>query len=294
MAECWSLPADVYAKGKFFSEFLSACTKGEFFDAGLQYIEQWKENSSSEELEKIGEEDEVKISFLKRCALHYLVLGDAKKMTHFVKAFGSLDLIRNFLESKNFRDEKVVVEDEAQNYMEAADIERMKGLRLLDPSFVKDAPSLELREPNEAVALTLSQIKSFLERICTMSPALVEAFKMADAYVEKSRASPLKVSTRAVSLIKSTVERHYANVQADVAVATPMLQSEKQELDKIRTSMTSLEWDIAELSERLENMKATHKALAEKERLLSTQVEEQQQSVQKSLATINIKNPSRL
>ncbi|XXG72118.1 hypothetical protein AAC387_Pa07g1280 [Persea americana] len=29
------------------------------------YIEQWKENSSSEELEKIGEEDEVKISFLK-------------------------------------------------------------------------------------------------------------------------------------------------------------------------------------------------------------------------------------
>ena len=65
MAECWSLPADVYAKGKFFSEFLSACTKGEFFDAGLQYIEQWKENSSSEELEKIGEEDEVKISFLK-------------------------------------------------------------------------------------------------------------------------------------------------------------------------------------------------------------------------------------
>lgn len=49
--------------------------------------------------------------------------------------------------------------------------------------------------------------------------------------------------------------------------------------------MTSLEWDIAELFERLENMKATHKALAEKERVLSTQVEEQQQSVQKSLAT---------
>lgn len=64
-----------------------------------------------------------------------------------------------------------------------------------------------------------------------------------------------------------------------------MLQSKKQELDKIRTSMTSLQWDIAELSERLENMKATHKALPEKERLLSTQVEEQQQSVQKSLAT---------
>lgn len=88
-----------------------------------------------------------------------------------------------------------------------------------------------------------------------------------------------------VSLIKSTVEHHYANVQANVAVATPMLQSEKQELDKSRTSMTSLEWDISELSERLENMKATHKALAEKERLLSMQFEEQQQSVQKSLAT---------
>lgn len=185
---------------------------------------------------------------------------------------------------------------------------------MLDPSFVKDASSPELPEPNEAVALTLSQIKSFLERICTMSPASVvsshglglclvqflhstgypaayfeskmqEAFKMAEAYVEKARASPLEVSTRAVSLIKSTVERHCANVQADVAVATPMLQSKKQELDKIRTSMTSLQWDIAELSERLENMKATHKALPEKERLLSTQVEEQQQSVQKSLAT---------
>ncbi|XXG72119.1 hypothetical protein AAC387_Pa07g1281 [Persea americana] len=79
----------------------------------------------------------------------------------------------------------------------------MKGLRLLDPSFVKDAPSPELPGPNE------------------------EAFKMVDAYVEKARASPPEVSTRAVSLIKSTVERHYANVLADVAVATTMLQSEK-------------------------------------------------------------------
>lgn len=121
---------------------------------------------------------------------------------------------------------------------------------MLDPSFVKDASSPELPEPNEAVALTLSQIKSFLERICTMSPASVvsshglglclvqflhstgypaayfeskmqEAFKMAEAYVEKARASPLEVSTRAVSLIKSTVERHCANVQG--TMFRPML-----------------------------------------------------------------------
>lgn len=102
----------------------------------------------------------------------------------------------------------------------------LTGLHLLDPSFVKDAPSPELPEPNEAVALTLSQIKSFLERICTMSPASVvssrglglclvqflhsagypaayfesnkmqEAFKMAESYVEKARASPLEVCTR--------------------------------------------------------------------------------------------------
>ncbi|KAJ8629373.1 hypothetical protein MRB53_022696 [Persea americana] len=143
LEKCWSLAADVYARGKFFSECLSACTKGELFDAGLQYIEQWKENSSSDELEKIGEADKIKISFLESCALHYLELGDTKHMMHFVKAFGSLDLIRNFLKSRNFLDELVAVEDEAGNYMEAADIARMKGNVLLEAEMLGKAGNFE-------------------------------------------------------------------------------------------------------------------------------------------------------
>ncbi|KAJ8629370.1 hypothetical protein MRB53_022693 [Persea americana] len=143
LGKCWSLAADVYARGKFFSECLSACTKGELFDAGLQYVEQWKENSSSDELEKTGEADKIKISFLESVALHYLELGDTKHMMHFVKAFGSLDLIRNFLKSWNFLDALVAVEDEAGNYMEAADIARMKGNVLLEAEMLGKAGNFE-------------------------------------------------------------------------------------------------------------------------------------------------------
>ncbi|KAJ8629365.1 hypothetical protein MRB53_022688 [Persea americana] len=143
LGKCWSLAADVYARGEFFSECLSACTKGELFYAGLQYVEQWKENSSSDELEKIGEADKIKISFLEKGALHYLELGDTKNMMHFVKAFGSLDLIRNFLKSRNFLDELVAVEDEAGNYMEAADIARKKGNVLLEAEMLGKAGNFE-------------------------------------------------------------------------------------------------------------------------------------------------------
>ncbi|XXG71988.1 hypothetical protein AAC387_Pa07g1187 [Persea americana] len=143
LGKCWSLAADVYARGEFFSECLSACTKGELFYAGLQYVEQWKENSSSDELEKIGEADKIKISFLEKGALHYLELGDTKHMMHFVKAFGSLDLIRNFLKSRNFLDELVAVEDEAGNYMEAANIARMKGNVLLEAEMLSKAGNFE-------------------------------------------------------------------------------------------------------------------------------------------------------
>ncbi|XXG72001.1 hypothetical protein AAC387_Pa07g1195 [Persea americana] len=75
LEKCWFLAADVYARGKFLSECLSACTKGKLFYAGLQYLKQWKENSSSDELEKLGEADKIKISFLESGALHYLELG---------------------------------------------------------------------------------------------------------------------------------------------------------------------------------------------------------------------------
>ncbi|XXG71997.1 hypothetical protein AAC387_Pa07g1192 [Persea americana] len=143
LGKCWSLAADVYARGEFFSECLSACTKGELFYAGLQYVEQWKENSSSDELEKIGEADKIKIPFLEKGALHYLELGDTKHMMHFVKAFGSLDLIRNFLKSRNFLDELVAVEDEAGNYMEAANIARMKGNVLLEAEMLSKAGNFE-------------------------------------------------------------------------------------------------------------------------------------------------------
>ncbi|XP_058090437.1 uncharacterized protein LOC131236919 isoform X2 [Magnolia sinica] len=138
MAKCWLLAAKVYAEGKCFSKCLSVCTKGKLFDLGLKFIEQWKADSSSDDF-KGQEVDRVRTSFLEICALHYHELGDSKRMMKFVKAFPSMDLIRTFLKSRNFLDELVVIEMESGNYMEAADIARMKGDLLLEADILEKA-----------------------------------------------------------------------------------------------------------------------------------------------------------
>ncbi|WOL05870.1 hypothetical protein Cni_G14601 [Canna indica] len=147
-AECWTLAANAYAKGKYFSESLTVCSRGGIYDTGMQIIEQWKEASCSAEHQyklkrKIS-------SYLENCALHYLELGDMEHIMMFVKAFRAddvllpfLDVVRHFLNSRNLLDDMLTVEQELGNYLEAANIARIKGDLLLEAELYEKANRFE-------------------------------------------------------------------------------------------------------------------------------------------------------
>ncbi|XP_042505284.1 uncharacterized protein LOC122081929 isoform X2 [Macadamia integrifolia] len=129
LAECWRLAADVYARGNFFSKCLAACTNGKLFNSGLQFIECWKENSSTvvDTVAKSQRLDEMEQAFLEKCAIHHHELKDTKRMMKFVREFNSMDSIRTFLRSRDYLNELLFLEEEFGNFMEAASIARLKG-----------------------------------------------------------------------------------------------------------------------------------------------------------------------
>ncbi|XP_068646917.1 uncharacterized protein [Aristolochia californica] len=143
LAESWSLAAEVYAKALRFSKCLSACTKGCLFDMGLKFIQQWKEDSSLSNVGKHHEFEKIETSFLESSAVHYLKLGEKLHMMEFVKAFGTTELIRQFLKSWNLLDELLVTEMEWGNYMEAAEIARQKGFLLREAEMLEKAGEYE-------------------------------------------------------------------------------------------------------------------------------------------------------
>ncbi|XP_028075108.1 uncharacterized protein LOC114277405 [Camellia sinensis] len=154
LAGSYKLAAEVYARGKYFSECLSVCTKGKFFDMGLQYIQCWKQDARrdngtmvkrSEEINKIEQQ------FLESCALNYYELKDNRSMMKFVRAFHSTDSVRNFLKSLDCLDELLVMEEESGNFLEAAEVAELRGdvLRKADligkAGHFKEASKLILR-----------------------------------------------------------------------------------------------------------------------------------------------------
>ncbi|WOH13225.1 hypothetical protein DCAR_0832734 [Daucus carota subsp. sativus] len=128
LAGSYAMAAEVYAKGSYFSECLSVCTKAKLFDVGLQYIEYWKQHklkdngvTRSKDMENIEQE------FLEGCARNFHELKDNKNMMKFVRAFYSMDLRRSFLNSVECLNELMLLEEESGNFFEAAEIARMLG-----------------------------------------------------------------------------------------------------------------------------------------------------------------------
>ncbi|KAF4359489.1 hypothetical protein F8388_001533 [Cannabis sativa] len=136
LAGCHELAANVYARGNFFSECLTACTKGRLFEMALDYIKCWKQNTANEcsTAERSNEMKKIEQMFLERCALHYFEIKDKSSMMEFVKEFNSMDSIRNFLTSLCCLDELLLLEEEKENFMEAANIAKLIGdtLRRVD------------------------------------------------------------------------------------------------------------------------------------------------------------------
>ncbi|KAJ4710306.1 UvrD-like Helicase, ATP-binding domain, P-loop containing nucleoside triphosphate hydrolase [Melia azedarach] len=157
LAGCYELAADVYARGNFFLECLAVCFKGKLFNNGLQYINYWKQYSDtdvglvrrSEEINKTAQD------FLQSSALHYHELRDNRSMMKFIKAFHSMDFIRNFLKSLSCYDELLELEEEAGNFIDAANIAKLRGDILLTANLLQKAENFK-----EASMLTLNYVLS--------------------------------------------------------------------------------------------------------------------------------------
>ncbi|XP_062113026.1 uncharacterized protein LOC133824169 isoform X1 [Humulus lupulus] len=136
LAGCHEIAANVYARGNFFSECLTACSKGKLFEMGLYYLKCWKQHTTNEcsTAERRDEIDKIEQMFSEKCAFHYFEIKDMRSMMEFVKKFNSMDSIRNFLNSLCCLDELLLLEEEKENFMEAANIAKQIGdtLRRVD------------------------------------------------------------------------------------------------------------------------------------------------------------------
>ncbi|XVF85500.1 hypothetical protein PTKIN_Ptkin17bG0122600 [Pterospermum kingtungense] len=128
LAGCYKTAAKVYARGNYFSKCLSVCTKGKLFDMGLQYIQYWKQHANADEIIRSSKDlNELKQKYLKSCAHHYHKADDKRKMMKYVQAFDSMSSIRTFLQSLDCLDELLLLEEEAGNFLEAANIAKSRG-----------------------------------------------------------------------------------------------------------------------------------------------------------------------
>ncbi|CBI27489.3 unnamed protein product, partial [Vitis vinifera] len=141
LAALYELAAEVYARGHFFSECLSACTKGKFLDMGLRYIHYWKQHATTSTfmIKRSKEIGKIEQEFLESCAHHYHELKDNRKMMEFVKAFHSMESKRNFLTTLDCLDELLRLEEELGNFMEAANIAKLSGEILLEAEMLGKA-----------------------------------------------------------------------------------------------------------------------------------------------------------
>ncbi|KAG5545645.1 hypothetical protein RHGRI_017955 [Rhododendron griersonianum] len=157
MAGCHEKAAEVYARGKYFSECLSACTKGKLLDMGLEYIQFWKEHAPRDNVmsKTSSEIDRIEQQFLESCAMHSYELKDNKSMVKFVRSYNSMASRRNFLTRVGCLDELIMVEEEFGNFSEAAEIAKMRGHTLLEADLLAKAGRF-----NEASMLILRHVFS--------------------------------------------------------------------------------------------------------------------------------------
>ncbi|RAL48322.1 hypothetical protein DM860_005746 [Cuscuta australis] len=141
LAGCYETAAEIYAKQNCFSECLSVCSVGHLYELGFQYVEQWKQYAvhHNDLGERAKELDRIEQVFLERCASNYLECNDKRSMMKFIKAFKSMDDKRRFLKNLNFLDELLLLEEEAGNCVEAAELAKLKGDILLEAELLSKA-----------------------------------------------------------------------------------------------------------------------------------------------------------
>ncbi|KAA8529934.1 hypothetical protein F0562_034462 [Nyssa sinensis] len=191
LAGCHQLAAEVYARGNYFLECLSVCTKGKLFDMGLQYIEYWKQHAprDNDMITRSNEIEKIEQGFLESCALNYYELKDNRSMMKFVRAFHSMDLRRNFLKSLDCLAELLLLEEESGNFLEAAEIAKLRGDLLLEADLLGKAGHF-----NEASLLILWYVFSNSLWVHGSSGWPLKQFKQKDELLVKAKSFAKKES----------------------------------------------------------------------------------------------------
>ncbi|KAL1535324.1 hypothetical protein AAHA92_28118 [Salvia divinorum] len=161
--ECFSLAgkhdlaAQVYESGNFFRDCLSACSRGNHFDLGLHYIEQWKQDALSNSLimARFREIDRIVQAFLEDGALEFHKAKDNASLMRFVRAFCSTDSKRNFLKALDCLEGLLVLEEELGNFNEASEIAKSLGYTLREVDLLEKAGQY-----NNACSLAFSYVIS--------------------------------------------------------------------------------------------------------------------------------------
>ncbi|KAL4317814.1 hypothetical protein GQ457_18G023470 [Hibiscus cannabinus] len=123
--------AEVYAKCNNISKCLSVCMKGKLFDTGLQYIQYWKQHANADE-----------------------------KTLQTSKDLEELKQKRKFLQSLDCLDELITLEEESGNFIEAANIAKLRVDLLLAADLLGKGAQYE-----EAVHLILWSV--FANSLCS-------------------------------------------------------------------------------------------------------------------------------
>ncbi|KAH7840877.1 hypothetical protein Vadar_022824 [Vaccinium darrowii] len=183
MADSHEKAAEVYARGNYFSECLSACTKGKLLHMGLEYIQFWKEHALRDyDLSKSCEINRIEQQFLESCALHYYELKDNKSMMKFVRDFDSMASRRDFLMRLSCLDELLMVEEESGNFLEAAEIAKMRGDTLLEADLLAKAGHFD-----QAAMLILWYVFSNSMRVSRSKGWPLKHFPQENEILEKAK-----------------------------------------------------------------------------------------------------------
>ncbi|KAG2708639.1 hypothetical protein I3760_05G201800 [Carya illinoinensis] len=221
LAGCYELAADVYARGYFFPECLKVCSKGKLFDKGLEYICYWKQEATMDfGMVRIGKEiEKLELEFLEGCAHHYYERKDHKSMMRFVKGFHSIELMREFLNRLDCFDELLLLEEELGNFLEAANIAKLRGEILKASDLLGKAGNFK-----EASMLIL---------LFVLSSSL---------WTIGSKGWPLKQFTEKQELLakaKSFAKNESNNFYACVCTEADVLSNEKTSMSVMKKSLNS-------------------------------------------------------
>ncbi|GKD92663.1 UvrD-like helicase, ATP-binding domain, P-loop containing nucleoside triphosphate hydrolase, partial [Tanacetum coccineum] len=135
LAKRYSDAAKAYASGNQFSNRLSVCKKVKLYDEAMRFLEYWKEHviDQRKEIEQLEQE------FLESCALDYYDRKDTNSMMKYVRAFCTMESKRVFLRSIGCLDYLLVLEEEAGNFLDAANLVRSWGDVLKEADFLEKA-----------------------------------------------------------------------------------------------------------------------------------------------------------